>query len=128
MKRKLILQILGCLIGLFVIGGVCGYALAARVSGQSQETAPLPKSESIWLEKHYQETVTRVGLSPEQAEKLRGHYQKLTSEIRTIRENTSHQLGEAFGRHKEAVLPDLTHEQREQYEALVSERRAARAR
>lgn len=129
MKHKLILQIMGSLFGLFVIGGFCGYALAARAGGPSASPAfALPKSEEIWLEKRYQETVARVGLSPEQAEKLRGHYQKLTAEIREIRENTSRQLGDAFARHKETVLPDLNPEQRERYEALVSERRAARGR
>ncbi len=132
MKRKLILQIISSLVGLFFIGGVCGYALAGRAPAQSStpssEAVHLPKSEEVWLEKHYQETVARVGLSAEQAEKLRAHYQKLTSEIRVIREGTSQRLAEAFARHKEAVLPDLTSEQRERYEALVSERRKARGR
>ena len=126
MKRKLILQIILGLAALFLVGGFCGFALAER-SG-SRSPAPLPKSEEIWLEKHYQETVSRVGLDAAQASKLRQHYDRLTSEIRVIRENTSRQLGEAFARHKDHVLPDLTPEQRDRYEALVSERKAARGR
>lgn len=125
MKRKLILQIIVGLAALFLVGGFCGYALAARPGAA---TAPLPRSEEIWLEKHYQETVSRVGLNADQASKLRQHYDRLTSEIRSIRENTSRQLGEAFARHKDHVLPDLTPDQRDRYEALVSERKAARGR
>lgn len=129
MKRKLILQIILSLAGLFLVGGFCGFALAEHSGSRVlTELAPLPRSEEIWLEKHYQETVSRVGLDAAQAAKLRQQYDHLTSEIRVIREGTSRQLAGAFARHKESVLPDLTPEQRDRYEALVSERKAARQR
>ena len=129
MKRTLILQLTLGLAALFLVGGFCGFALAERSGARSPtEAAPLPRSEEIWLEKHYQETVSRVGLDAAQASRLRQHYDHLTSAIRAIREDTSRQLGGAFARHKENVLPDLTPEQRDRYEALVSERKAARQR
>lgn len=126
MKQKLILLITCSLAGLFAFGGMCGYALAAHELPRFGEGQALPKSEEVWLERRYQETVERVALSPDQAAKLRAHYRTLAADIRVIREETGQRLTAAFARHREAVLPDFTPEQRKRYEALSSERRMAR--
>jgi hypothetical protein len=132
MKRKLILQISFCLAALFCIGGACGYTLAGHAptwhASDSRPIASLPSSEDAWLEKRYQETVSRVELTGEQAETLRAQYRTLTAEIHAIREDTSRRVTEAFARHRDAVLPALTPDQRKRYEQLAAERRAAHQR
>jgi len=116
------------LTALFVFGGVCGVGLSRNLRTLKAESKAeaRPWSEEAWLERRYQEDVVRLKLTSEQAEKLQAHYRALAEDIRAVREDTIKRIRILVVRHMKAVVPDLTSEQRERYNKLSQERRAAR--
>lgn len=118
------LKIILSLTALFVSGGVCGVGVSKSLPASKAERSQW--SEERFLHRRFAEDVERLKLTPEQAEKFRDSYRRLGEDIRTVREETTTRMRSLFARHTEALLPELTPEQRRQYRQLIEERRASR--
>lgn len=121
MKSTGFFKVAACLAVLFVLGGVCGYALSFSRPVQRVQRARL---EQRWLEAKEREDAERLKLTAEQQEKVRPIYQQLTADIRRVREQAAREIGEAMRRHGRALRQELTPEQQEEFNRLMEERRA----
>jgi len=122
MKTKLITQIIISLVVLFGLGGLCGYAMSARVhSGrpgwtQSQEWA------RRWIEHRMAQDFARIEATPEQQAVLRQSYDRLLSDFNAIQAEASAKVTEAFKRHGTDMWRNLTPKQRETLRQTNQER------
>ena len=121
MKRKLILQIVLSLAGLFFLGGVCGYAVSNR---QTERFSTKANWEDRWTELRIREDIERLKLTPEQAAQARPSYDQLLADIRKVREQTAHGIFRAVSTQGRTLSEQLTPEQRQEYLKLTEERRA----
>ena len=113
MKTKLITQIVFCLITLFGLGSVCGYAVSGRVqSGRPAWTRSQQWAER-WIEYRMTQDFARLDATPEQQAQLKSSYDRLLSDFNAIQAEASTKVAEAFKRHGTDLWKALTPEQRE---------------
>lgn len=84
MKTKLLTQIIVSLVVLFGLGGLCGYAMSARVhSGRPAWTRSEEWTRS-WIEHRMAQDFARIEATPEQQAALRQSYDRLLCDFNDI--------------------------------------------
>jgi len=115
-------KVIICLFALFAFGAASGIGITRSV--QPSRAAQRAWSEQAWLERRFAEDVQRLNLTPEQQDVLRGQYDGLASDMRTIREETTKKVRDLFVKKGTEIYRNLTPAQREEYRKLNDERRA----
>jgi Spy/CpxP family protein refolding chaperone len=121
MKHTGITKVVLCLTALFLLGGVCGYALSTR---QTDRRAPKAAWEEHWTQLRLREDIERLKLTPEQVAQARPSYDQLLADIRKVREQTARGIFRAVSAQGRMLSEQLTPEQREEYLKLTEERRS----
>lgn len=114
-------KIILTLVALFLLGGVCGYALSNH---RTERPPTQPGWEEHWIAMRQQEDIQRLNLTPEQIEQARATYEQLAADIRKVRELTAKGIFRAVSAQGRALSEHLTPEQREEFKKLTEERRA----
>ena len=115
-------KVIICLFALFALGTASGIGITKTT--QPSRAAQRAWSEQAWLERRYAEDVQRLNLTSEQQDALRGQYDGLASDMRTIREETAKKVRDLFVKKGTEIYRNLTPAQREEYRKLNDERRA----
>lgn len=122
MKTNSTSTILSCLAALFLLGGVCGYAMSGRIA-----TRWTGRVSSDWTERWRERRITAdfavLQPTPAQEEKLRPIYDKLIAEFHAIQEESAQRVNESFRRFNRDVREHLTPEQRQRQRELIRQRR-----
>ena len=113
MKR---LIIIASLFVLFILGGVCGFALAVRIVKDSF-------NEQHWVHERAKEERKRLALTPEQVTQAQPAYDELQKALGRVHEDTVTAITSAAAKQGQALAALLTPEQRTKFEALTEERR-----
>lgn len=113
MKTKLISQIIITLVVLFGLGGLCGYAMSARIHSGRPAWTQSQKWAERWLEHRMTQDFARIDATPEQQAKLKPSYDRLLSDFNAIQAEASAKVADAFKRHGLDMWKQLTPEQRE---------------
>jgi hypothetical protein len=112
-KTKLISQIIVTLVLLFGLGGLCGYAMSARIhSGRPAWTRSQQWTER-WLDQRMAQDFARIDATLKQQEKLKPSYDRLLSDFNAIQQESAQKVTDAFKRHGLDMWKQLTPEQRE---------------
>ncbi len=115
-------KVIICLFALFAFGAASGIGITRSV--QPSRAAQRAWSEQAWLERRFAEDCQRLNLTPEQQDVLRGQYDGLASDMRSIREETTKKVRDLFVKKGTEIYRNLTPAQREEYRRLNDERRA----
>ena len=121
MMRPGTAKIILSLAALFLLGGVCGYAVSNRQADRPAAKAPW---EERWMELRQREDIERLKLTPEQVAQARPAYDQLLADIRKVREQTARGIFRAVSTQGRTLSEQLTPEQREEHLKLTEERRA----
>lgn len=116
------IKVIVCLFALFALGAASGIGITK--STQPSRAMQRAWSEQAWLERRYAEDCRRLHLTSEQQDTLRTQYDELASDMRTIREETTKKVRDAFIKRGGEIYRGLTPAQREEYRKLNEERRA----
>ncbi len=116
------IKVIICLFALFAFGAASGIGITRSV--QPSRAAQRAWSEQAWLERRFAEDCQRLNLTPEQQDVLRGQYDGLASDMRSIREETTKKVRDLFVKKGTEIYRNLTPAQREEYRKLNDERRA----
>jgi len=127
MKTKLISQIIITLVVLFGLGGLCGYAMSARIHSGRPAWTQSQKWAERWLEHRMTQDFARIDATPEQQAKLKPSYDRLLSDFNAIQAEASAKVADAFKRHGLDMWKQLTPEQREIIRQTNQERASRRA-
>lgn len=122
MKTKLITQILVTLIVLFGLGGLCGYAMSARIHSGRPAWTRSEEWTRRWIEHRMMQDFARLDATPEQQAVLRQSYDRLLSDFNAIQAEASAKVTEAFKRHGTDMWRNLTPQQRETMRQTNQER------
>ncbi len=117
------LKVGASLTALFVFGGVCGFAVAARRLANPVVRAQL---EERWIEARRRDDAARLQLTSEQVEQVRASYQQMLADVRAVRETATAGVVEAVKKQSRTMQPLLTPEQRQEFQRLNDERRVQR--
>jgi Spy/CpxP family protein refolding chaperone len=127
MNAKPVFKVVSCLVALFVMGSMCGYAVSSRVTHgrpawtQSQEWA------ERWLEQRMAQDFSRIEATPEQQAQLKPSYDRLLSDFNAIQRESAQKVTDAFKRHGLDIWKQLTPKQRETLRQTNQERVSRRA-
>lgn len=113
MKTKLLTQIIVSLVVLFGLGGLCGYAMSARVHSGRPAWTRSEEWTRRWIEHRMAQDFARIEATPEQQAALRQSYDRLLSDFNAIQAEASAKITEAFKRHGTDMWRNLTPKQRE---------------
>jgi hypothetical protein len=113
MKSKLLTQIIFSLVVLFALGGLCGYAMSARVHSARPAWTRSEEWARRWIEHRMAQDFARLEATPEQQGVLRESYDRLLSDFNVIQAEASAKLTDAFKRHSTDMWRNLTPAQRE---------------
>jgi len=113
MKSKLLTQIIISLVVLFGIGGLCGYAMSARVHSGRPAWTRSEEWTRRWIEHRMAQDFSRLEATPEQQAVLRESYEYLLSDFNAIQAEASAKVTNAFKRHGLDMWKQLTPKQRE---------------
>jgi Spy/CpxP family protein refolding chaperone len=113
MKSKLLTQIIISLVVLFGIGGLCGYAMSARVHSGRPAWTRSEEWTRRWIEHRMAQDFSRLEATPEQQAVLRESYEHLLSDFNAIEAEASTKVTNAFKRHGLDMWKQLTPKQRE---------------
>jgi len=127
MKTKLISQIIITLVVLFGLGGLCGYAMSARIHSGRPAWTQSQKWAERWLEHRMTQDFARIDATPEQQAKLKPSYDRLLSDFNAIQQESAQKVTDAFKRHGLDMWKQLTPEQREIIRQTNQERVSRRA-
>lgn len=122
MKTKLLTQIIVSLVVLFGLGGLCGYAMSARVHSGRPAWTRSEEWTRRWIEHRMAQDFARIEATPEQQAVLRQSYERLLSDFNTIQAEASAKVTEAFKRHGTDMWRNLTPKQRETLRQTNQER------
>ena len=113
MKTKLLTQIIVSLVVLLGLGGLCGYAMSARVNSGRPAWTRSEEWTRRWIEHRMAQDFARIEATPDQQAALRQSYDRLLSDFNAIQAEASAKVTEAFKRHGTDTWKQLTPEQRE---------------
>lgn len=113
MKTKLVTQIIVSLVVLFGLGGLCGYAMSARVHSGRPAWTRSEEWARRWIEHRMAQDFARLEATPEQQAVLRQSYERLLSDFNAIQAEASVKVTDAFKRHGTDMWKQLTPKQRE---------------
>lgn len=113
MKSKLLTQIIFSLVVLFGLGGLCGYAMSARVHSSRPAWTRSEEWTRRWLEQRMAQDFARIDATPEHQAKLKPSYDRLLSDFNAIQQESAQKVTDAFKRHGLDMWKQLTPEQRE---------------
>lgn len=122
MNTRQVLKVIGCLLLLFVLGSVCGYALSGRMPRpRASWMASKPWAER-WLQQRMTQDFERLGITTEQEAKIRPVYDQLLADFNAIQRESQQKVADAFRRHRTEMRKHLTPEQREQLRQWLLDR------
>jgi Spy/CpxP family protein refolding chaperone len=124
MTRPSPTKIIFALAALFFLGGVCGYAVSHRQTGDRWAGERQLAWEDRWVEQREREDIERLKLTPEQIAQTRPAYDRLLADVRKVREQTARGIFRAVSAHRQTLSEQLTPEQRQEFQKLSEERRA----
>lgn len=127
MNRKVIAQIVVCLVVLFALGSICGYAVSDRVVRVRQARAQPLEWADRWMERRIAEDFARLSVTPEQEAALRPVYERLLSDFKVIQQESAQKVTDAFKRHRVDTWKQLTPAQREIFRQANLDRASRRA-
>lgn len=113
MNAKPVLKVVSCLVALFVMGSVCGYAVSGRVTRSRPAWTQTQAWAERWLEQRMAQDFARIDATPEQQAKLKPSYDRLLSDFNAIQQESAQKVTDAFKRHGLDMWKQLTPEQRE---------------
>ncbi len=113
MNAKPVLKVVSCLVALFVMGSMCGYAMSARVHSSRPAWTRSEEWTRRWLEQRMAQDFARIDATPEQQAKLKPSYDRLLSDFNAIQQESAQKVTDAFKRHGLDMWKQLTPEQRE---------------
>lgn len=125
MKAKLITQIVLCLLLLFALGGVCGYAMSSRIPPRRPAWTQSREWAAHWMEHRMATDFAAIQATPEQREALRPAYDALLEDFHSIQNESAQKIGAAFKRHGTEVRKHLSPAQREQLRLVNQSRMRA---
>ncbi len=113
MNAKPVLKIFICLLALFLMGSVCGYAVSGRISQWRPASSRTQEWAERWLEKRMARDFAAIEATPEQQQQLRPSYERLLSDFNAIQDESAQKVTEALKRHSLDLRKKLTPAQRE---------------
>jgi uncharacterized membrane protein len=113
MKKLLIVISLLCL---FIFGGVCGFAVALRMSKNSL-------NEENMVNQRIAEETRHLQLTPEQLEKAKPAYEQLKRDLAEVKRETRQKIAQASVSQTLELSRILTSEQMDKLQKLCDERR-----
>lgn len=122
MNAKPVLKIASCLIALFLMGSMCGYAVSGRIGGKGASFPHLTQWAERWLEQRMEQDFAAIQATPEQQEKLRPLYDHLLNDFKVIQHEAAQKVTESFKNHNRELRDQLTAEQRDAMQKLNQER------
>lgn len=114
-------KILLSLVAIFIVGGITGSLLTARLVKKALAKRANWESWSVATLEQFQK---RLQLTPEQVEKLRPVFAQRTEDYKRIRNNMVSDVLKVIQETNEQVEKELTPEQMERFEKLKQELRA----
>lgn len=115
-------KIILSLCAIFIAGGVVGSVATLRISKRATTIKPTPKD---WAQATLQRLENRLKLTPDQLAKVRPIIEETSLELRTIRQSTVEETGQAIRRAHDRINELLTPEQQKRMEKLKRDRRDA---
>ena len=123
MNWKPAVKVVSCLVALFVMGSMCGYAVSGRVRKSRPAWTQNQEWAERWLEQRMAQDFAAIQATPEQQERLRPSYDRLRSDFNAIQQESAQKVTDAFKRHGLAMWQQLTPEQRKIMQQTNRERR-----
>jgi Spy/CpxP family protein refolding chaperone len=120
-KGKVILY----LAAIFVVGAAAGTVAgfgAGKEKVEKKVFGPPPSAEDM-SRRHREKLQSRLGLTPEQMEKLMPLSVQLSAEMDALNRRHGESIKQAFVRFNEQLVEMLTPEQKEKFEAMERDRR-----
>ena len=120
-KGKVILY----LAAIFVVGAAAGTVAgfgAGKEKVEKKVFGPPPSAEDM-SRRHREKLQSRLGLTPEQMEKLMPLSDQLSAEMDTLNRRHGESVKQAFARFNEQLVEMLTPEQKEKFETMERDRR-----
>lgn len=111
--RRLI--VIACLLGLFVLGGVCGFALAVKLVKNSL-------NEQHWVMERRKEETKRLKLTPQQLTQAQPSYDALQQALGKVKETAIADITRAAMQQGTELAELLTPEQLREFKKLNDER------
>ena len=108
------------LLGIYIIGGVTGAFIMARVIRERVAHRPMPDQ---WAPMQLKRLAERLDLSPEQQEQLQPIVKRNMDELRKLRTYSMTETKTVFERMEREIADKLTPEQRTKYEQMNREMR-----
>ena len=125
MKTYRHLQVIGCLVAIFLLGFAAG---AMLMHVMDQRAASHRQLERDWAERELDTLQTHLQLRPEQVETLRPVLAETANAMRLVRVDTARQLASLIRRNSDQVSRQLDADQKQLFDSLIQERQAQRAR
>jgi Spy/CpxP family protein refolding chaperone len=120
-KGKVILY----LAAIFVVGAAAGTVAgfgAGKEKVEKKVFGPPPSAEDM-SRRHREKLQSRLGLTPDQMEKLMPLSEQLSAEMDTLNRRHGEAIKQAFVRFNEQLVELLTPEQKEKFETMERDRR-----
>ena len=120
-KGKVILY----LAAIFVVGAAAGTVAGFGAGKEKVEKKVFgpPRSAADMSRHHREKLQSRLGLTPDQMQKLMPLSEQLSAEMDTLNRRHGEAVKQAFVRFNEQLVELLTPEQKEKYEAMERDRR-----
>ena len=127
MNAKPVFKVVSCLVALFVMGSMCGYAVSSRVTHSRPAWTQSQEWAERWLEQRMAQDFSRIEATPEQQAQLKPSYDRLLSDFNAIQRESAQKVTDAFKRHGLDIWKQLTPKQRETLRQTTQERVSRRA-
>lgn len=120
-KGKVILYLAAIFVVGAAAGSVAGFG-AGKEKVEKKVFGPPPSAEDM-SRRHREKLQSRLGLTPDQMEKLMPLSEQLSAEMDTLHRRHGEAVKQAFVRFNEQLVELLTPEQKEKFEAMERDRR-----
>ena len=114
MTRLRMWKIIGGLVALFALGGVCGAAYSVRHTGWVNRAGATDK----WSERWFMETADRLEVRDEQMKTLRPMLNEMQGQLRDLQKETTTRANSIVHQTGRRMWDVLDEKQRERYKAL----------
>jgi hypothetical protein len=114
MNSLRIWKIIGGLVALFALGGVCGAAYSVRHTGWMSRAGATDK----WSERWFMETAERLEVRDEQMKTLRPMLDEMQTQLRDLQKETTERANTIIHQTGRRMWDVLDEKQRDRYKAL----------
>jgi len=111
------------LAAIFALGAASGSLVTARLHPAAASVKTAPPPEEKWRSLALTDYEQRLGLTPEQVEKLKPIFGLTSRKLATLRSNTAERIAQLIHEMNGEVMTELTPEQQTKLKQMLEERR-----